>query len=161
MGDIRLDGDTGGVAGDSMGRWEVSKVMYASELMELARKNPEAYEGKRYTVTDTLIDRHSREYETAIVRSGALRGEGENELFAHINSITRLEEIPPEPKPVPFMEAVEAYSEGKTIEVQHGVIRRTYTPKRIGGDVQNILRDQNGLCIGPEEILNGKWFICK
>ena len=67
MGDIRLDGDTGGVAGDSMGRWEVSKVMYASELMELARKNPEAYEGKRYMVTDTLIDRHSREYETAIV----------------------------------------------------------------------------------------------
>lgn len=100
---------------------EESKVIYASELMELARKEPGKYEGKRYKVTDTLIDRHSREYETAIVRSGTLRVKGDNELFAHVNSVTRLEEILPEPKPVTFKEAVTAAIEGKkpTIELDN------------------------------------------
>ena len=63
------------------------------------------------------------------------------------------------PRPASFMAAVKAYSEGKTIDVQHGVIHRTYTPKMFGGSVQNLLRDQNGLCIGQEEILHGEWFI--
>ena len=79
--------------------------MKAYDVMKLAAENPQKYEGKRYKVRDTLIDRHGREYETAIFKSGDLRVCGDNLLFAHVNSKTELEEIP---QPVPFLEAVKA-----------------------------------------------------
>jgi hypothetical protein len=106
---------------------EESKVIYASELMELARKEPQKYEGKRYKVRDTLIDRHGKEYETAIFKSGNLRTYGGNMLFAHANSMTQLEEIP---QPIPFDEAVKAAIDGKKPAITLGGSRYTLTAKR-------------------------------
>jgi hypothetical protein len=129
---------------------EESKVIYASELMEAARKEPEKYEGKRYKVTDTLIDRHSKEYETAIVRSGTLRVKGDNELFAHVNSVTRLEEIPPEPKPVTASEAMAAMDdESKEIEWRHQ------------GTVATFKGTKNWYekCISPMMLRRGEWYV--
>jgi hypothetical protein len=134
--------------------------MFASELMELARKEPEKYEGKRYKAIDALIDRYGEVYETAIVKDGTLRGDGDGILFAHINSYTQLEEIKPEPLPIPFLEAVKAYSEGKTAECECDkckqlASKRTYVPSEIGSE----MKDQSGYAVTADEILHGIWFI--
>jgi len=76
--------------------------MFASALMELARKEPQKYKGKRYKVTDTLCDRTGRVYKTARVKNGELECDEPPFFYAHINSRTILEEIP---QPVSFMEA--------------------------------------------------------
>lgn len=88
--------------------------LYASELMELARKEPEKYEGKRYKVLGLCCIGPERQcYGEVIVDSeGRLQGKGYDN-WAYINSNTKLEEIKPQPQPVPFMEAVKAMKQGK------------------------------------------------
>ena len=58
-------------------------------------------------------------------------------------------------QPIPFMEAVKAYSEGKTIRCE-GLSGFTYIYKRCCGDD---FRDTNGSapCVG--EILEGTWYV--
>lgn len=57
-------------------------------------------------------------------------------------------------KSVSFMEAVKAFSEGKVIECELDDERIIY-----GDEYKNQLMDSNNLAIGPDEILNGKWYI--
>ena len=56
-------------------------------------------------------------------------------------------------KPVPFIEAIKARYEGKTIKV---VLRNN---ERIYEDNSAGLKDQNGGYLTPLEILEGKWYI--
>lgn len=90
--------------------------MYASELMELARKEPEKYEGKRYRVVEGSrmynCATNIKPYTECIIKYGKLHSEG---FAMMVFSDTILKEIPPEPNPVPFMEAREAFENGKVV----------------------------------------------
>ena len=59
-------------------------------------------------------------------------------------------------EPVPFMEAVKAYSEGKTIrcEQDNGMINRF-----VGGTKYSQFRDENGCSPCYDRIINSKWYI--
>ena len=129
--------------------------MYASELMELARKEPEKYEGKRYRVLGLCcIGPERQHYSTVIVDSeGKLQGKGYDN-WAYINSNTTVEEIPPEPKPVTFMEAAEANENGKTVECKIYGCFNVYRPHMTAGMI-----DQSGRAVSANEILHGKWYI--
>lgn len=90
--------------------------MYASELMELARKEPEKYEGKQYKASgDVILKRTGDRADTDIItfKYGCPIVEGHATAF--MSARTELEEIKPEPKPVPFIEAREAFENGKVI----------------------------------------------
>jgi len=62
--------------------------------------------------------------------------------------------VPPEPTPVGFMEAVKAYSEGKTIWCNSTYGIRIYTK-----GTSYSLHDDKGGIVTSIEILEGKWFI--
>jgi hypothetical protein len=63
-----------------------------------------------------------------------------------------------QPVAVPFLEAVKAYSEGKTIRCEmSGMEIQRYTPNRYGS--YKCLKSQLGATISANEILNGKWYI--
>ena len=66
--------------------------------------------------------------------------------------------IPPTPKPVPFLEAVKAYSEGKTAKCRVGLEKNTYTYQPAGNN-DLAMRDESGMGISPYEILNGIWMV--
>lgn len=137
---------------------EESKVMYASELMEAARKDPEKYEGKRYKAECALIDYKGNSYDTCqFNKDGKLCAPSNTCDWAYINGNTTLEEIPPKPKPVTFMEAVKAYDEGKTIECKSSEFKkRTYQP---GQYYPHEMLDKYADSITAKEIINGEWFI--
>lgn len=59
--------------------------------------------------------------------------------------------IPPEPKPVPFMEAVEAYGEGKVIRVEQNGGYTEFSPCG--------LKDPYFPSLRTETILHGTWYI--
>jgi len=58
------------------------------------------------------------------------------------------------PQPVSFMEAVEAYSEGKTVECKHDGQMHNYKISRGFG-----MTDENADAINHDEILRGEWYI--
>lgn len=125
--------------------------MYASELMELARKEPEKYEGKRYRVLGLCcIGPERQHYSTVIVDSeGKLQGKGYDN-WAYINSNTKLEEIP---QSVPFAEAAAANEAGNTVECVESGYTHTYANGFDG------LVDEHGNAVTVREILHGEWFI--
>ena len=62
--------------------------------------------------------------------------------------------IPPEPKPVPFMEAVEAQENGSIVECKVNGCCNIYEPTVTKGMI-----DQNGRAVSANEILHGTWYI--
>ena len=60
------------------------------------------------------------------------------------------------PQPASFMEAVKAYSEGKTIQSKQVCFTRIYNPSGAGWMI-----DQNGSGPSSSEILHGTWYICE
>jgi len=139
-------------------------MIYASELMELARKNPERYEGKRYRVVNSYAcDNAGEATEIIQIRCGTFGTEDSDE-DVYISTTTILEEIPSEPKPVTFMEAVEAYGKGETIrcKINHGgrTYEYDYIPQFTCDFGYKFVA--KGSCeISSGEILRGKWFIVR
>jgi len=89
---------------------ERSKVMFASELMELARKNPKEYEGKKYNVITGIIrDCAGNMLDKIVIHDGVAMNIDHTHV-AYICSYTTLE---PLPQPVSFMEAANS---GKRIK---------------------------------------------
>jgi hypothetical protein len=123
---------------------EESKMIYASELMELARKEPEKYEGKRYKVEGEIqlrMGNHPDKREV-VVENGILLLDGGCTTF--ITQNTQLEEIKPEPKPVGFMEAMNS---GKHVTSEDRSIQ-SCTPE--------YLLENHRFTLSQ---INGKWFI--
>lgn len=128
------------------------KTMYASELMELARKEPAKYEGKRYKVVGGTAITHSGEDIENVTL--VLGGFADRNYRLYVSDNTELEKIP---QPVSFMEAVKAYSEGETVEcktIPYGTEK--YIPSERSLD--DVLRSSGGH-IRVKEILHGEWFI--
>lgn len=62
------------------------------------------------------------------------------------------------PQLVSFMDAVKAYSEGKTVESKQSCYTRTYNPHIT---LNSWMRDQNGNGLSCSEILQSTWYICE
>lgn len=128
--------------------------LYAYELMKLAKDNPSEYEGRRYEATQLscLVDYNGKKYHECIFNSiGQLTSIDGAVLY--FNGSTVLEEIKPQPKPVPFIEAIKAYSEGKAIKVMHGDHWHTYSKPN------HIFLDDTGYAIEADEIFHGEWYV--
>jgi hypothetical protein len=123
--------------------------MKAYELMKLAAENPQKYKGKKYSVKwGKVVDRDGDCMKAIEVDSdGQLVGACGK--WAYVSCDTELEEIKPEP--VPFMDAVRAYSEGKTIRCEWGGDVYRYTGDR--------MIDHRADAVCPDEILHGTWTI--
>ena len=124
--------------------------MFASELMELARKNPKEYEGKKYKVASGIaVDGFGKCYkEFGINRDGCFSTDN---LMIFTNSDTKLEEIS---QPVPFMEAVKVKcnKDGTRIICNHKGITKEYA----GIAFTTINKSEP---VTFDEILHGEWFI--
>jgi len=128
------------------------------DLMKLAADNPQKYEGKKYEVVNRTSAMYNfatapKRYTECVIKSGVFRS---NELPLMIFSDTELEEIP---QSVPFLEAVKAYSEGKTIRCAGKCVamEQVYSPNTAASTIP--LRTTNGTAITDKEILSGIWFI--
>lgn len=134
---------------------KMSEPIYASDLMSEARKNPEKYEGKRYKVIGgSSLCADTEEHYECEVRGGELMAKGD---FVAVYSDTQLEEIKHELKPVPFMEAVKAYHNGKTIRCTHIFFgEREYKRQN---DAGSLMKDDIHMPISSDEILYGQWYI--
>lgn len=129
--------------------------IYAYELMKLAAENPEAYKDKKYKVAkgNCMNGHGNKPMAVCVSPNGVLTDEFDYEIFT--TSETILEEIKPEPKPVPFMEAVKAFADGNAKAIYSIVYGRC---RHIYADGQ-LLRDENGSAISLTEILYGQWFV--
>jgi len=129
--------------------------MYASQLMELARANPKEYEGKKYKVVSgsAMFTYNGQEFRECVVKSGMLLIPNSPHYGALIYSDTQLELIPVS---VPAMDAVEAYSKGKTVQCKIGnYLDTTYS----GGASLSDFRGTNGSYLTAKELTEGVWYI--
>lgn len=128
--------------------------MYASELMELARKNPEKYVGKQYKVSGHVaIDFDGVKHnEISIDSNGELNVKG---LIVYINTSTKVEEIK---KPVTFIEAVEACEKCLKVSCEYKGNVRKFTKSNRGSSHGNSILSY-GWTPSIEEILYGTWYI--
>jgi hypothetical protein len=127
----------------------------AYDLMKLAAENPQKYEGKRYKVVDgAAIEPSGKEmlYEVKVNKHGRLVC-GSIDNWAYISVYTELEEIKPEPKPVPVLDAVAEFENGKAIRCEESGATHVYNAWRRG------LKDENGEPVTAREILRGTWYI--
>jgi hypothetical protein len=142
----------------------VETKLKAYDVMKLAAENPGEYEGKRYRVVEgsTMVAGGTN---LQLVRKCIIRNAGFETIesphygLAAYND-TILEEIKPEPQPVSFMEAVKAYSEGKTVECKIDCITYIYKKEDEDGDpLCEMQAEETKAGLSAREILHGVWYI--
>jgi hypothetical protein len=141
---------------------KMNEPIYASDLMSEARKNPEKYKGKRYRVIDAkamwfgdffnVVEVVKDEFTTTATIVGVKDGETTSKVVS-FNSRARLEEIKPEPKPVPYREALEAHFKKHTIKCILNGKEHIYEYH------YGRLKDDKGNAITSNQIINGVWYI--
>jgi hypothetical protein len=126
--------------------------MKAYELMKLVKENPQKYDGKQFKVTKSVVvDMNGQSYKEFKINKHGEFTTGVYRLF--INDIAEVEEIK---QPIPFLEAVQAYAEGKTIRCESKEWgTRIYQNK----ETHKMLKDDENMAIDVEEILEGVWYI--
>jgi hypothetical protein len=134
--------------------------MKAYELMKLAKENQAKYQGKKYKVTNGIaIDSRGKEYKEVIIST---HGELTASIFKmYVTDITEVEEIQ---QPIPFLEAVQAYAEGKTIRCTGAYREAIYKPNgefKYGKTINPDMIDTGKVPLTLGEILHGAWFICE
>ena len=130
-------------------------MIYASELMELARKNPGEYEGKKYKVTDcnerktNVKDHGGKIIENIKVENGELMVDKPTyyDCTAFVNSRALLE---PLPQPVTFMEAVNS---GRLIKPNENNV---FVYKLLCFWLDYLANNANG---DRTNLINGGWLI--
>ncbi len=140
--------------------------LYAYDLMKLAHDNPQEYEGRRYRTVRGIITTccpKAEEPKVVKISNGYLMAQG-TELGgqAYVSVDTRLEEIKPEPKPVPvpFLEAVKANENGKVIKchIKNDIyVYDCFANADTGG--YGFLQTKSGHIVTFREILDGTWYI--
>jgi len=134
-----------------------NEPIYASTLMDLIRKNPEAYEGKRYKVTTgAMTNRLGKEIDQCEIKKGIF---SKNGFRGYFSDTTKLQEILPEPKPEPVQvdikEAMKARGNDMPIFVRCGGYNRIYHQSLSDGN----LKDSRGHHGTSTEIIDGIWYI--
>jgi hypothetical protein len=130
--------------------------MKAYELMYLAKREPQKYEGKKYKV----VGGHAFDNEGGRLGATDIINVEKGEMYfnnifeLNISQHTELEEIQPS---VDFLTAVKAYSEGKTIRWTNGN-GTTYIYKPDKGKFKEMV-SQEFSAITDTEILEGQWYI--
>jgi hypothetical protein len=144
--------------------------MFGYELMALAAKEPGKYEGKRYKVTACRADHWGKPYgivevcrDFNAVNSMTLVGVDGDKRTAELVSITTRTELEEIPQPVPFLDAVKAYAEGKTVECTVGNSKYVYSPNGFNHDesLGYFFKPDKypDMPISTKEILEGIWKI--
>jgi hypothetical protein len=134
-------------------------MIKAYDLMKLAAENPKEYEGRRYKCVCTkLADGLGGLHDEIVVENGRFQFTDDGKGYSvFVSNDTGLEEIKPKPQPVPFTEALEAYSEGKTVECETKVYsKQTYKPSC--EPLNDVLRSSGG-GLRVKEMLEGTWYI--
>ncbi len=130
----------------------------AYELMKLAVENPGEYKRRKYKVVDGAYTCEGNAVpELYIGTDGDFRSEYSG-YRVFIGYDTKLEEIPPEPKSVTFMEAAKAYSEGKTVVVEHKGHKHFYKASETVF-FEHAFEDEMGISPDVHEILHGIWTV--
>lgn len=141
----------------------------AYDLMKLAAENPQEYKGRKYRVISSYACGNMGEQtHTICIDANGEFGTNDFAGNVYVSRYTELEEIKPEPQPVPFMDAVKAYSEGKKIrcEVVPSATNQVYEYEPDGNEIGlhgYKLATCMGMCtpVTTKEILEGKWYICE
>jgi hypothetical protein len=120
--------------------------MKAYELMRLAAENPQKYEEKKYKVDEAYDRGGNAVTELYVTGHGDLRNSA-NGYRAYIGYDTELKEIQ---QPVPFMEAVRAYSEGRGIRHNLDGGYKEFHPCGIKPEDETF---------SMVDILHGEWYI--
>lgn len=135
--------------------------MYASELMELARKNPEKYELKKYKlVYGKLRNCAGEQLHEITIKDGEFFDSG---YAVYVNCSAQLEEIK---KPVTYFEAAKACLEGKKVSCKYKGQTRAYErslpDNRWMFSCSAISEGLSHVAMGTptiEETLYGAWYI--
>lgn len=129
--------------------------MFASELMEEVRENPDKYEKQVFEVTDGYALTSTGKSVPHIIISAGTAREGHTGKIAYFSTDTQVKEIK---QPVTWQEALEAHAHGKAIKL---VIHTGFK-----GDVVHIfnsdilmLKSQNGYILTSDVLLTGIWYI--
>lgn len=77
----------------------------------------------------------------------------------YFSEITQLEEIKPEPKPVSFIKAIQAFANGKTIRCEWEGIGKHTSSIYKDGNMYCFITDEYDHAPCPAEILHGTWYI--
>ncbi len=128
--------------------------MFASELMEAIRKEPEKYEGKRYEIPrGNCITGAGKPLNAVKVHNGKLLVDNDSGNYAFASSYCELEEIK---QPVTWQEAIAAWVNGKAIYVclEHG------TKYSYAAENNKLSTSHGGIpLITKQEIKSGTWYI--
>jgi len=89
--------------------------------------------------------------------SGSLEEIGGGELYTYTDIINA--KFIPIQKSVSFMEAIEAYSKGKTIKSIEEEDSQIFTHIYIPDGIADCIEDDTHSAMTAREILNGKWYI--
>jgi hypothetical protein len=122
--------------------------MKAYELMALAAKEPEKYGGKKYKAMNLcVIDPSGRSHSGFTFNEEGFAVLLDSDNWAFVNSHAEVEEIP---HPVPFMEAVKAYAEGKTIRCEKNGGYKEFSPCGL---------KRSNMTFSANDILDNAWYI--
>lgn len=123
----------------------------AYDLMKAAAENPQEYEGKRYKVVEgSYLWFGADNRDECIIVNGRLTEKNRHSTLS-VYADTILEEIKPEPKPVPFMDAVNS---GKRIRPDSAGYPFDRPQKYL-----SLMDDGYDMGENWLKYINGQWFI--